>query len=261
VEAPAAFELRDATVRYGELAALDGARLRIGTGEAVALVGPSGAGKSTLLGLLNGTVRAAAGSVEAFGSDLAALPPRRLREVRSRIGLVPQDFGLVPELRVVQNVVAGRAGRRGVAGSLRDVLFPSADTVRAVHETLDRVGIPAKLYERVDRLSGGQQQRVAVARALFQSPDALLADEPVSSVDPARARATMELLTGLARERKLTLVVSLHHLEIAREFFPRLVGLRAGRIVFDRPAGELREGDFDALYRLEAAEILQDGPP
>jgi phosphonate transport system ATP-binding protein len=132
--------------------------------------------------------------------------------------------------------------------------------VREAHAVLERVGIPEKLYERTERLSGGQQQRVAVARALFQEPEALLADEPVSSVDPARARATVNLLSALARERGLTLVVSLHHLEIARAFFPRLVGLRSGRIVFDRATAELPDDEIRSLYQLRDDEILQDGP-
>ena len=255
-----AFELTNVRVRYGELAALDGVSLAIGTGEAVALVGPSGAGKTTFLRLLNGTVRPDSGTVSAGGRALPGMTGSDLRRFRSAVGFVPQDFGLVPELRVMHNVVAGRVGRRGLLGSLRDQFLPAAATVRAVYSTLERVGIPEKLYERTENLSGGQQQRVAVARALFQEPDALLADEPVSSVDPARARATMDLLVSLARERGLTLVVSLHHVEIAREYFPRLVGLRRGRVAFDRAAKDLSQGELRSLYELEDDEILRDGP-
>ena len=257
---PPVLELERATVRYGSLTALDGADLAVAPGEAVALVGPSGAGKTTLLRLLNGTVPLTAGEARVRGRSLAHMGARELRAVRSRIGFVPQDFGLVPELRVMQNVVAGRAGRRGFWGSLRDVLAPGRGTAAQVHALLERVGIPEKLYERTGRLSGGQQQRVAMARALFQEPEALLADEPVSSVDPARARDTMELLTGLARERGLTLVVSLHHVDIAREFFPRLVGMRGGRLLFDRAAASLREDELAVLYRLSPEERLPQGP-
>ncbi|MBZ0269807.1 ATP-binding cassette domain-containing protein [bacterium] len=254
-----AFELSGATVRYGDLAATDDVSLRIGAGEAVALVGPSGAGKTTLPRLLNGTVRPDAGSVRSLGRELVTLSGRDLRDLRARIGFVPQDFGLVPELRVIQNVTAGRVGRRGFVGALRDALAPSADTVLAAHAVLERVGIPEKLYERTSRLSGGQQQRVAVARALFQSPEALLADEPVSSVDPARARATMHLLTRLAREEGLTLIVSIHHVEIAREFFPRLVGMRGGTVRFDRPTDDLADEDLRVLYDLRDDELIEDG--
>jgi phosphonate transport system ATP-binding protein len=129
---------------------------------------------------------------------------------------------------VLQNVIAGRLGRRGSLGALRDLLRPSRSDTREIHRILERVGIGERLYERTDRLSGGEQQRVAIARALFQQPAALLADEPVSSVDPARARDTVSLLAELSAERDLTLCMSLHNLDLAREFFPRLVGLRRG---------------------------------
>ena len=125
----------------------------------------------------------------------------------------------------------------------------------------DRVGIPEKLYERTDRLSGGQRQRVAIARALFQEPEALLADEPVSSVDPARARDTVALLADINRREGLTLCVSLHNLELARAFFPRLIGMRAGRIVFDRPTTELTDDVFASLYELSEEEMLVGDAP
>jgi phosphonate transport system ATP-binding protein len=116
---------------------------------------------------------------------------------------------------------------------------------------LERVGISEKMYDRVDTLSGGQQQRVAVARALFQSPSILLADEPISAVDPARARSLLELLVGLCAEEELSLVVSMHQLELAREFFPRLVGMKEGKVLFDRATPDLQAGELADLYRLE----------
>jgi phosphonate transport system ATP-binding protein len=128
-----------------------------------------------------------------------------------------------------------------------------------VYELLERVGIPEKLFERTDRLSGGQQQRVALARALFQKPVALIADEPVSSVDPARARDTIELLTRISREEGLTLCMSLHNFELAREHLPRLFGLRDGKVVFDRASGEIGDEQFDMLYTLEKNEMWRDG--
>ena len=252
------FSLERARVAYNGKAALDGVDLHVGPGEAVAVVGPSGAGKTTLLRLLNGTVRPTGGSVAVDGRPLDALGDAELRALRSRIGFVHQDFSLVPNLRVSQNVVLGRVGRRGFLGSLKSLLHPSRDELRRVHAILERVGIPEKLFERTDTLSGGQQQRVAIARALYQEPEALLADEPVSSVDPARARDTVALLASISREEGLTLCVSLHNLDLAREFFPRLVGLRGGRVVFDRAASELSDGDFAALYVLGRDEMLED---
>ena len=142
--------------------------------------------------------------------------------------------------------------------SLRDLLLPSSVDLLEIHEILDRVGIEEKLYSRVAQLSGGQQQRVAIARALFQHPEALLADEPVSSVDPARARDTVKLLCELSVEQGFTLCVSLHDLQLAKEFFPRLIGMRKGQIVFDGAAGDLSGSDQSALYNLSEEEMIRD---
>lgn len=255
----AAFQLHDVHVHYGAHAALHDVTLDVAPGEAVALVGPSGAGKTTLLRLLNGTLRPTQGEVRLNGEPLGDLSNGALRRVRSRIGFVHQDLSLVPNLRVSQNVLAGKLGRVSLLASARLMLRPSKrDLVRA-HAILERVGIPEKLFERTDRLSGGQQQRVAIARALFQDPVALLADEPVSSVDPARAKDTVELLTRISCEEDLTLCMSIHDLELARASFGRLVGLRAGRVVFDRPPDKVTEADFGRLYELAPGELLARG--
>jgi phosphonate transport system ATP-binding protein len=253
------FRLEGVSVRFGALAALQDIDLTIAPGEAVALVGPSGAGKSTLLRLLNGMVRPTTGDVHVNGDVLSQLSRAGLKRIRASIGFVHQDLSLVPNLRVVQNVMAGSLGRQGFLASARSMLVPRRADVARAYEILERVGIPEKLYERTDSLSGGQQQRVAVARALFQQPVALLADEPVSSVDPARARDTVELLTRISREEGLTLCMSIHNLELARECFPRLVGLRAGHVVFDESQDEVGEAEFHALYDLKPAEMLADG--
>lgn len=245
------FRLNGVTLEYSAVRALHEVDLEVVSGEMVGLVGPSGAGKTSLLTLLAAGVRPTRGSVHVDGRDLAELSPRELRRTRTRLGFVHQDHRLVPNLRVSQNVVAGRLGRLSLLGTLRQVLLPPASTLEEVHALLERVGIEEKLFARSDRLSGGQRQRVAIARALYQEPGGLLADEPVASVDPARAEDTLDLLTSLSRERGLTLVVSLHDFALARQFFPRLVGLRDGRVAFDRPTAEVRAPDVAALYRLE----------
>lgn len=253
------FEADSLGVDYGSTFTLDVPALRISGGEAVAVVGPSGAGKTTLLGAFGAAVRPDRGTVRVDGRALHELDSRQLRGVRAETGFVPQDFALVPNVRVIRNVLAGRLGRKSFGSSLRSQLWASRNEAIEVHEILDRVGIGEKLYQRTDTLSGGQRQRVAIARALYQSPSALLADEPVSSVDPARARDTLELLLDLSSERDLTLVVSTHNIELARELFPRLVGLRDGRIVFDDDSANVSPAEISDLYRFPADKAADNG--
>ncbi len=255
-EVAGGFSLAAVTVRFGTVTALHAVDLTLAPGELVGLVGPSGAGKTTLLRLLNGSARAASGQVVAGGRDLASMSPRELRRMRAAIGVVHQDLRLVPNLRVSQNVQAGGFGRQSLLESARAMWFPRRADVERAHALLERVGVADKLFHRVDHLSGGQQQRVALARALYQQPQALLADEPVASVDPTRARDLVALLTDVCRERGLTLVMSLHNLDLAREFFPRLVGLRAGRVVLDGPPDRLDDASFRALYELPPARAV-----
>ncbi len=253
----AAFDLQGVTREFGGLRAVDGIDLQIREGEQIAFVGPSGSGKTTLLRLLNATQRADGGTVAVFGANAAEATPRELRALRSDIAFIPQDLGLVPGLRVHQNVGLGRVGKRTFLQNLRGLLAPRKEDLQTIHGILDRVGIEEKLYHHVSTLSGGQQQRVAVARALFQRPRALIADEPVSSVDPARAESIVALLTTLATEGALTLCASLHHLDLARRYFPRLIGMRAGKIVFDAAPDAIPEDTFKGLYDLDDREMVE----
>jgi phosphonate transport system ATP-binding protein len=253
------FALEGVYVDFPNVRALEGIDLEIASGEAVGFVGPSGSGKSSLLGLLNGQARPSRGRVLVGGRALGDHSRSELKAFRSRIGFVHQHLSLIPNLRVSQNVMAGRLGQLGFAASLRSLAFPSSDALEEVHALLERVGIPEKLFVRVERLSLGQQQRVAIARALYQEPVAMIADEPVSSLDPARARDTVALLARLSREQGITLCMSLHNLELAREFVPRLVGLRSGRVVFDAPSDAITDEQFAALYTLGPEELWRDG--
>jgi phosphonate transport system ATP-binding protein len=248
------FSLDGVSVSYGNKKALKDASFSLGAGESLALIGPSGSGKTSLLRLCLGMRRAEGGSVYCQQRDIATLSPKDLRSLRSSLGFISQDYALVPNLSVLQNVLAGRLGSRSFLRSCRDFIAPTRSDVENVHATLAAVGIADKIFKKVFRLSGGEQQRVAIARALFQKPIALLADEPVSSVDPARAEATLYLLKELSERHNLALIVSLHDLELARMFFPRLIGLRNGFVAFDSPTEAVNEGMLLDLYRLDGEQ-------
>lgn len=246
------FYLEDVDVTFSPLRVLNGVTLDIKPQQIVAFIGPSGAGKTTLLKLINGSVTPASGQVTVEEQNVSRLSGGPLRQLRSRIGFIHQDLRLVSNLRVHQNVLSGRFGRQSLLSSVRSMIHPSSDELLEVYRLLEVVGIPEKMYHRVDQLSGGQAQRVAVARALYQQPSILLADEPVSSVDPERARSIIKLLVGIARQENLTLGVSLHDPDLVRAHFDRAIGLRRGQIFFDKPAAEVTDGDLALLYELEA---------
>jgi len=241
------FELKNVTKKFGDFQCLAEINLQIWAGERVALVGPSGAGKSTLINLLNGTLLPTQGEVWVLGRNLAHLRPKSLRQVQRQIGNVYQQFHLVDNLRVIHNINAGHLGRWSFLKAAISLIWPLE--VETAAQALTQVGIPEKLYERTDRLSGGQQQRVAIARVLVQNPSAILADEPISNLDPERSREIMQLLRRLSQKTGKTLVCSLHDFESAQSYFQRLIGLRQGRIVFDAPAEAVSSGMVKELYR------------
>ncbi len=251
------FQLDGVSLDFGDTKAVNNLSLNIAEGETLALIGPSGGGKTSLLRLFNTTLLPTSGEIRVLGSVTSALTPRELRNLRARIATIPQNLGLVPSLTALQNVLHGKGGQRSTLRSLKDLLNPSAADVERVYSLLDRVGIEEKLYQPVARLSGGQQQRVAIARALFQEPDVLLADEPVSAVDPARARDLVSLLSELAREHQLTLCMSLHDVKLAQEFFPRVIGMRRGKAALDSPPEKISADALTELYQLDGSELAE----
>jgi phosphonate transport system ATP-binding protein len=226
--------------------ALDGVNLEIRRGERVAFIGPSGAGKTTLFRLLNCTLRPTSGHLWIDGESVESLHGKRLRQARRAIGSIYQQHNLVPRLRVVHNVLAGQLGRWPTYRSLLSLLKPA--DVELAHEALKQVGIADKLFQRTDELSGGQQQRVAIARALVQNPDVILADEPVSSVDPTLATAIVRLLIDITQGTHKTLLVSLHSVDLALAYFPRVIGIKAGKAVFDSAPVKISDAMLEDLY-------------
>jgi len=230
--------------------ALDGVDLDIAPGEFVALIGPSGAGKSTLLRCLNGLVIPTAGLVRIGDEAVTGAAPETLRRVRARIGFVFQQFNLQRRLTVLENALLGGLAR---ASRWRPLVgwFTAAEISRA-HAILARVGLDGLADRRVDTLSGGQQQRVAIARALLQEPAVILADEPMSSLDPALAHTVMEFLRRINQEDGITVVASLHVLELAQAYGRRVIGLSRGRVVHDGPP--------ESLDPAATARIFGSGP-
>ena len=239
--------LRGVEKRFGDTVAVAALSLVVRPGETVALLGPSGAGKSTMLRLMAREIEPTAGAIELSGSGLADLAPGR--ELASLVGMIHQQFDLVENLSALQNVLAGRLGEWGFLRSLVSLAAPLEREVAMA--ALRRVGVEHRARQRAGRLSGGEQQRVAIARVLVQDPALILADEPVASLDPARASEVLDLLVGLAEQNGRTLVASMHSVEMARERFGRLIGLRNGELRFDLPTPEVTDGMLDALYALE----------
>lgn len=241
--------LAGASLRHGQVQALQGIDLQIGAGERVAIIGPSGAGKSSLLQLIATAIEPSSGTLDLLGHAPWRLSARARQRLRARIGLIHQAPPLPPRQRVVTAVLAGRLGQWSTLRGLLNLLYPS--DVAGAREVLSGLGMADKVFAQCGQLSGGQLQRVGIARALYQQPQILLADEPVSAMDPVLAEHSLKTLNQHASERGVTLVASLHAVELALAHFPRVIGIREGQIVFDRPAGEVSSELLDALYANE----------
>lgn len=226
--------------------ALDDVSLGIPAGQVVGLIGPSGAGKSTLIRCVNRLVEPTSGSIRLGDTEITRLGGAGLRRARRRMGMIFQEYALVERLTVMENVLSGRLG---YVGFWRAFLrrFPQADIDRAF-AVLDRVGLLDHVDKRADELSGGQRQRVGIARALVQEPDILLVDEPTASLDPKTSRQIMRLIVEVCAERQLAAIVNIHDVALAQMFVQRIIGLKAGRIVFDGPPEALDTAALTAIY-------------
>jgi phosphonate transport system ATP-binding protein len=239
--------LHRASLQHGKaVQALQDIDLQIRAGERVALIGPSGAGKSSLLNLFATAIKPTEGQLEVLGERPWAISNRQRQRLRARIGLIHQAPPIPPRQRVVTAVCAGRLARWGLLRGVLNLVHPL--DAEGARNALSRLDLSDKLFALCGQLSGGQLQRVGIARVLYQSPELLLADEPVSAMDPVLADHTLGVLSRHATGHGVTFVASLHNVELALAHFPRVIGLRAGRIMFDCPASEVDSERLQTLY-------------
>jgi phosphonate transport system ATP-binding protein len=226
--------------------ALSNVSFEVPAGQVVGLIGPSGAGKSTLIRCVNRLVEPTGGKVFLGDLEITALGRAELRRARRRIGMIFQEYALVERLTVMENVLSGRLGYVPFWRSFMR-RFPQADVDKAF-ALLDRVGLMTQADKRADALSGGQRQRVGIARALEQDPELLLVDEPTASLDPKTSRQIMRLIAEVCGERQLPTIINIHDVVLAQSFTKRIIGLRAGEVVFDGPPDALDDAELTTIY-------------
>lgn len=226
--------------------ALDDVSLTIEQGEFVAVIGLSGAGKSTLIRTINRMHDISGGSLTVNGTDVSRLKGKTLRQFRRGIGMIFQSFNLVTRTTVLKNVLAAKVPELSFWRTLLGA-YPRQDCIAAL-ESLDNVGIVDKAYYRVDQLSGGQQQRVALARTLTQNPQIILADEPVASLDPVTAKQVMDDFRRINCEMNITVLINIHHVDLALQYADRVIGIRAGKVVFDGVAADVSKDILREIY-------------
>ena len=249
-------EIKNLVKRYPSgQEALKDVSLSVRDNEVLALIGPSGAGKSTLIRCINRLIEPTSGEIVVNGKNICSLNGRDLRFARRKIGMIFQEYALVDRLTVMENVLSGQLGYTGFwASALRR--FPPA-TIQTAFDLLDRVGLGEYVDSRADQLSGGQRQRVGIARALIQKPDLLLVDEPTASLDPKTSRQVMRLILSLVKEQNISCIINIHDVILARQFCERIVGLQAGKIVFDGASDKIDVSVLNMIYGEEDWNITK----
>jgi phosphonate transport system ATP-binding protein len=240
-------EANNITKHFERKIAISSLSFTIKKGEMVALIGPSGAGKTTLLNSIAGLVSLNNGDLKIDGKTHSQF--KNGKRFAKKVGLIRQQFDLIGQLAVIHNVLAGKFSEWGFCKSLLSLLIPQEK--ESALKALDRVGLSDKIYELTSNLSGGEQQRVALARLIVQKPEIILADEPVASLDPARAEDVLTMLTNLIAEENQTLITSIHSVEYARKYFSRIIALKDGELYFDLPTEKVTDDLLSELYQLK----------
>ena len=240
------------TLGYSRKKVIESIDLNVSKGEFLSIIGPSGVGKSTLLMGLNATTSIIDGRLQVLDTDLGSIRNQQLKALRARIGVIFQGYNLVARLSVLDNIASGMLHRKPLLPAL--IRHYSNEQYEEIYEYMKVVGIEQEALSRCDRLSGGQKQRVAIARAIAQRPEIILADEPISSLDPVSARRVMETLKNANEKYGITVVSNLHQLDYAREFCSRVIGLNNGRIVYDGPPEQLCPSMISLIYHKEQPE-------
>ena len=245
-------KLSRVTRRFGTNVAVDTVSIDVPEGQMVGVIGASGAGKSTLLRMINRLIDTSEGEIVFAGTNVSALKGHKLRDWQRDCAMIFQQFNLVPRLDVLTNVMLGRLNHRSSVASLLNI-FSDEERAMAI-AALERLGIERAALQRAGTLSGGQQQRVAIARALMQQPKMILADEPIASLDPRNAQIVMQSLRDINRNDGITVVTNLHTLDTARAYCERIVGMQAGKVVFDGGPDDLTEAAARSIYGADGLE-------
>ncbi|WP_028325634.1 phosphonate ABC transporter ATP-binding protein [Desulfatirhabdium butyrativorans] len=243
---------KNLTLGYSSKKVIQSIDLKIRKGEFLSIIGPSGVGKSTLLMGFNATTSILGGRLNILGTDLGTIRYKELKALRAKIGVIFQGFNLVSRLSVLDNIASGMLHRKPLFSSM--IRHYSRQEYEEIYDYMMVVGIEQEALSRCDRLSGGQKQRVAIARAIAQRPEIILADEPISSLDPVSARSVLETLKNANKKYGITVVSNLHQLDYAREFCSRVIGLNGGRIVYDGPPDQLCAATVSQIYHKEETD-------
>jgi phosphonate transport system ATP-binding protein len=242
-------EIKNLTKYYKDTQALSDVSLKVSKGEFVAIIGPSGAGKSTLLRCINRMI-------DSSDGDICTFKKRDLRRIRTKIGMIFQHYNLVNRLSVIENVLHGRLGYKsniaGITGSY------SEEEKKHALEIIEYLGLSDLIYKRCDKLSGGQKQRVGIARALVQDPFIILCDEPIASLDPGSAKIIMDHLKKICDEKKITVLVNLHQVDVALKYSNRLIGINSGKILYDGDSDKITKNQIYEIYGSESGELILD---